>query len=372
MRAWFTDRNVKRALTLGLFVGSLYTFRHLALLLVFFVVFQRSLGTAATFLRDRTGLSFRAALLLVLLLALGVLGGGLGIGISRLVHHLPELRSSAETVVRTIEGSDLYHRYGHGLSERVVEQVRHNAQHMVGVAATAGREALYLLLGLLFAVLFLLEREELVQWRDELGPDSIPRIMMRYLGHVADAIAITLKLQVIVAVVNALVTLPVLIALQLPGIPALAAMLLITGLIPVVGGPIAGSVLMTLAYVTKGPGGLAAFVVSTFLLHKVESYYLAPRLTARHVKLPGFVLITSLVLFEHAFGIVGLFLSFPTLYVTARIREGWRDPELEAREEREQEDAISRVLPALRGRKIRKDVVAALAEKVSGEEPPAP
>ncbi|MEZ4406968.1 MAG: hypothetical protein R3A52_10880 [Polyangiales bacterium] len=34
--------------------------------------------------------------------------------------------------------------------------------------------------------------------------------------------------------------------------------------------------------------------MSTFLLHKIESYYLSPRLTAQHVKLPGFRIITSL------------------------------------------------------------------------------
>ena len=35
-------------------------------------------------------------------------------------------------------------------------------------------------------------------------------------------------------------------------------------------------------------------------------------------------IVTSLILFEHVFGLVGLFLSFPSLYVAAKIIESWR------------------------------------------------
>ncbi|AKU99707.1 hypothetical protein AKJ09_06371 [Labilithrix luteola] len=45
-----------------------------------------------------------------------------------------------------------------------------------------------------------------------------------------------------------------------------------------------------------------------------------PRLTARHVKIPGFLLIVSLLACEHVFGFKGLFLSFPILFVAGRIR----------------------------------------------------
>src|SRR5262249_16440792 len=66
--------------------------------------------------------------------------------------------------------------------------------------------------------------------------------------------------------------------------------------------------------------GVGLFVGLTFILHKIESYYLNPRLTARHVRLPGFLLIVSLIACEHLFGFKGLFLSFPILFVAGRIR----------------------------------------------------
>ena len=70
--------------------------------------------------------------------------------------------------------------------------------------------------------------------------------------------------------------------------------------------------------------GVGIFLGVTFLLGKIESYYLSPRLTAQHVKLPGIVLVVSLLLFETLFGFYGLFLSFPALYVASRIANEWK------------------------------------------------
>lgn len=351
MRAYLTDRNLRRLLVLVLFVGILWFFRHLLPLLVFFVVFERSIGSLAGYLSAWTRWKFKWCVIVVVAVMAGVVAGGVWFGVSVLVGHLSEIREGFDTIVDTVRGSHLYQRYGHlahATVGQMVEQLRHHAGDALSYAAGVTRDVLYVFIGLIFAIVFLMEREELEQWRESIPMDSVPRILLRYMGHVADAVAITLKLQVIVAVVNAFVTLPVLLLLKLPGIPALVAMLLVTGLIPVVGGPVAGAVLMTLAYVTRGPVGLAIFVVSTFILHKIESYYLNPRLTAKHVKLPSFVIITSLILFEHAFGLVGLFLSFPCLYVAAKIREGWIDPQEEIREEEEAARLVRGTLSAVR------------------------
>jgi predicted PurR-regulated permease PerM len=368
MRAYLTDRNLRRLFVLVLFVGLLAFFRHLLLLLVFFVVFERTIGLFAGYLSAATKLKFKWSVLLVVVLMAGVVGGAVWFGVATLIHQLPRIRESAETVIDTIRHSATYERYEH-LGDHVTiqqafTQARQHAGGALHFAASLTREVLYVFIGLIFAVVFLMERDELEAWRERIPMDSAPRILLRYMGHVADAIAITLKLQVIVAVVNAFVTLPVLLALRLPGIPALVAMLIVTGLIPVVGGPIAGAVLMVLAYVTRGVGGLAVFVGSTFILHKIESYYLNPRLTAKHVKLPSFVIITSLILFEHTFGIVGLFLSFPCLYVAAKIREGWLDPEDEIRDEEETTRAMRGMLPKLSGFRLRPGVLRGLREPV--------
>ena len=77
--------------------------------------------------------------------------------------------------------------------------------------------------------------------------------------------------------------------------------------------------------------GVGVFLGVTFVLGKVESYYLSPRLTAQHVKLPGLVLVVALLMFEVILGFWGLFLSFPALYVASRIANEWPEEEEEIR-----------------------------------------
>jgi predicted PurR-regulated permease PerM len=336
MRTFFNDRNIRRVVVLGLFLGLLYEFRHLAVLLVFFVLFERGLGTGARITRDRFGIPLMLGVVLQILLVLGTIAALVYVGWTRIIPAVPQIRTDLEGQFLHLKGWMHLRGFDHMESlqtENLIEKAQHYAGSVVGFLGSIGKSAVYVLMGLILAVVFLAEGPKLEAWRESMDEDSVPRILLRYFSYLCDAISITAQLQVIVAVVNTLITLPVLIVMGLPSIPALMAFLFSMGLIPVVGGVVSGAVMGTIAYVHRGPVGVAVFFVSTFLLHKIESYYLSPRLTARHVNLPGFVIITSLVLFEHAFGLVGLFLSFPALYVAARVRDAWRDPALEAQDE---------------------------------------
>jgi predicted PurR-regulated permease PerM len=317
------DRGRRRLVLLALFLGLLWEFRHLTVLLVFFVLFERTLGTGARFLRDRLKVPLAFGVLAQVLLALGAIAGLVVFGVVRVLPRVPTIQHDLQVqfghLLRWVRG---HHLLGEHLeASQALERGQHYAGSVLTFVAATGRNVVYALLGLILAVVFILEERDLEAWYDALPRDSPPRVLLGYLGHVREAITITAKLQVVVAVVNTLITLPVLLVLGLPSIPALLVFMVAMGLIPVVGGFVSGGVLAALAYVHKGFVGVGVFVVSTFVLHKIESYYLTPKLTARHIKLPGFVIITSLLLFEHVFGLVGLFLSFPSLYVAAKIRE---------------------------------------------------
>src|SRR4051812_25577689 len=65
---------VRRLFRLALFVGLILLFRKLLVLLVFFVAFERSLGRLARLVAERTRIPRKAALALVSLGLLAVLG----------------------------------------------------------------------------------------------------------------------------------------------------------------------------------------------------------------------------------------------------------------------------------------------------------
>jgi predicted PurR-regulated permease PerM len=223
--------------------------------------------------------------------------------------------------------SDLYQMLEaqHIDPEKYSEQVKRFSESLVKGAKTTGRILLHLVLGLILAVLYLVERKEVDETLAKIPQESFVGYFVAYFQFASEAIVLTIKVQVIVALVNAIITLPVMIALGLPNIPALMLMVFAFGLVPVVGNFLSGGVLVILAYLQKGWLGVGIFLASTFFLHKIESYYLNPRLTAKHVKLPSFVLIASLIVWEHLLGIVGVFVSFPFLYVVMKIRDLFRE-----------------------------------------------
>jgi predicted PurR-regulated permease PerM len=324
--AFLRERTPRRAIALGIFLGLLVFFRHLLVLLVFFVVFERVLMVVAGALAGRTGLPRKAAVAVVALLVLGAASGAAYLGVSRGVRAVILARQTMPERLEKLEQQRIYQEYGDYLpdADEVVEKLQHYASNIFKGVSAVGHGLIYALIGFILAVVFVIEEEELRGFLRSIDPRSLPGTLSRWLGYLADAMLVTVQFQLVVAACNAILTFPVLLLVGIPHAPALALLIFVSGLVPVVGNFAMGAVLSVLAFQAKGWFGVGLFVVLTFILHKLESYYLNPRLAARHVRLPGFVIIISLVLWEHALGVAGLFISFPFLYVAQRIRDELR------------------------------------------------
>jgi predicted PurR-regulated permease PerM len=199
---------------------------------------------------------------------------------------------------------------------------------MAHSAAQLGHLVIAFIIGLVLAIVYYFDQDRVHAFRDSLDPTSLAGTLVRWFEHVSEAVSLTVQLQLIVAAANAALTLPVLLVLRVPHVAPLMLLIFVSGLIPVVGNLVAGVVLSLVAYQTKGMMGVGLFIGLTFVLHKLESYYLNPRLTSRHVKLPSFVLVVSLLAWEHLLGIAGLFVSFPFLFVAGKIMTEFRAEDL--------------------------------------------
>jgi predicted PurR-regulated permease PerM len=323
---FFRERTPRRLLALAIFVGALVLFRHLLVLLVFFVAFERLFGIVADFLGARLRIGRKPALLVLVLGWLGGLGVAAAVGIGRVVRTALEVRHTLPEKIAAIREAPLFHQVQEHLgdADHLVDGAQHYAAGALGYLATFGHMVVYATVGFILAVVYVLEREELEAFAHRIDPRSLPGTLLRWFGDVADATVVTLQFQLVVAACNAVLTLPILVLVGIPHKATLLVLIFVSGLVPVVGNFIIGGVLMFLAYQARGWLGLAVFTGLTFVLHKLEAYYLNPRLAARHVRLPGFVLIVSLVLWEHLLGFVGLFVSFPFLFVADRILSEFR------------------------------------------------
>lgn len=311
-----------------MFLGLLYLFRSLAPVLICFVIFERAFGWAADHISSRFPLHRKGALGALL----GLMAAGLGLGgffaVRRLVPVFTSLRVDGRDHIESIVQSSIVARVRQVFNvdiHTITDSIKDYALTAVAYVSATAYFALFVFVGFVLALIYLFQREEIDTWSSGVRPEGILGTLARWLSYVADSIAITIRLQLIVAVVNAVVTLPLLIVLDLPHVGMLFLLVLISGLIPVVGGVLSGIVLCLVAYDVQGLWAVFVFLGVAFALGKIESYYLTPRLTAQHVKLPSFVLVLSLLLFETLFGFYGLFLSFPSLYVASRIAREWRE-----------------------------------------------
>lgn len=314
----------RRFFGLALFVGLLVGFRHLALVGVTLVVLARGLGALGGIVGRFLKRSERVGVLLCLgLLLLTLFGVGFGmfhIG-TRYYAELMALRSGRPLtdLMSELQAEAVSRLPGWIHFEDLKDKIPELVTPAMTYLRATGRMLLHVLLGIVLAIIYLLDRQPVDDMLSDIPGDSILGALRRYFSFLGEAIVITITLQFVVAIVNTVFTLPILVALRLPHLLGFTLLLFLSSLVPVVGNLVSGAVLIVAAYVYKGPIAVAVFVGSTFLLHKIEAYVLNPRLASRHVNLPSFVLIVTLVLFEHAFGLVGLFLSFPALYVAMNI-----------------------------------------------------
>ncbi len=323
---FFAEKTPRRLLLLSLFLGGLVLFRGLLILLVFFVIFERGFEWLSSLLRQRFRMKRKLALAICILTFLSLVGGGATVGIGRLVRLALELKETLPERIAAIQQLPLYEKAREHVDnlDKIVEGARHYAAGLLGYVSTAGHIALYALIGFILALVFLLDREVLHDFGRQIDQRSILGTLLRWLSHVADAMFVTVQFQLVVAACNAVLTIPVLLLVGVKHVPSLAVLIFVSGMVPVVGNFVSGAILSVLAYQASGWIGVVLFIVLTFILHKLESFYLNPRLAARHVRLPGFVLIVSLLCWEHVLGFIGLFVSFPFLFVTLRIAHEWR------------------------------------------------
>lgn len=338
------DLKTRRLVVVAVFLGILYWFRHLAPVFICFVVFERTLGWAADQIDRRTPLKRKWAVAALLTTLCGAAGGLAFLLVRRALPLVHTLRADGVGYLWQLaeHPAIVQLRAQTGIEmDAVLAVVKGHAGTAVRYATGTAHVLLFVVIGFILAVIYLFERDDMDTWYDSLPAASVVGTLARWLGYVADAIAVTVRMQVIVAVVNAVLTLPVLLFLGLPHVSLLFLLILVTGLLPVVGNLISGAVLSYVAYTEAGTWAVAVFLGVTFVLHKIESYYLNPRLAAEHVKLPGLVLVISLLLFEQTFGFVGLFLSFPALYVASRVSNEWQVQDATASLSRSQADAIA-------------------------------
>ncbi|MDQ1144438.1 putative PurR-regulated permease PerM [Bacillus sp. SORGH_AS 510] len=173
---------------------------------------------------------------------------------------------------------------------------------------------LQVLLALLLSLFFLLEKPRLIEFTKKFKTSKIAPFyaeieffaqkFVRTFGKVIEA-------QLIIAVVNCILTTISLWLLDFPQLGGLSIMIFVLGLIPVAGVIISLIPLVIIAYSIGGLMKVLYVGIAIMIIHGVEAYILNPNLMSSKTNLPVFYTFIVLIFSEHFFGIWGLIIGIP-------------------------------------------------------------
>lgn len=167
---------------------------------------------------------------------------------------------------------------------------------------------------LLLTFLFLISKDELKKFNKRFENSKISYYYLFYkkLAKIfIHSFGKVIEVQLIVALINSILSIIGLLILGFPQPLALGLMILVLSLIPVFGVVISLIPLCIIAFKIGGIKKIIEVIILICILHFLESYFLNPKLMADKVHLPIFVTFFLLIIGEKWLGIWGLIIGIP-------------------------------------------------------------
>lgn len=203
---------------------------------------------------------------------------------------------------------------GAGLEEGFQEFFTVVLQNISTFAQKILRISFHFILSLVFSFLILWDLDRLVLEIQSLKSSRLGKpfkILAPKISKFGDIVGRAFEAQIVIAIVNTILTL---IGLTLLGIPSklfLSVFVFVCSFIPVVGVIISSIPICLLGYKTAGLilAFQAAFLI--VIIHFIEAYILNPRIVGGHLSVHPFIAVCILVFSENWFGVWGLLLGVP-------------------------------------------------------------
>lgn len=177
-----------------------------------------------------------------------------------------------------------------------------------------GTFSLQVLIALLMSLFFLLEKPRLIEFTKKFKTSKIASIYaeieffsLKFVGTFGKVI----EAQLIIAVVNCILTTIALWIFGFPQLGGLSIMILFLGLIPVAGVIISLIPLVIIGYSIGGAMTVLYVFIAIMIIHAIEAYILNPNLMSSKTNLPVFYTFLVLIFSEHFFGVWGLIIGIP-------------------------------------------------------------
>ncbi|SMF29407.1 AI-2E family transporter [Paenibacillus barengoltzii] len=177
-----------------------------------------------------------------------------------------------------------------------------------------GEWSLNLFIAIVLSLFFLLEKEKVTNFTVQFRESKIGGLFkeLEYFGRkFVQSFGKVIEVQFLIATVNAVLSTIFLWILGFPNLIALAIMIFLLGLVPVMGVIISLIPLCAIAFKIGGLIKIVYVLIMVALVHAVETYFLNPKFMSNKTHLPIFFTFLILLVSEHFLGVWGLIVGVP-------------------------------------------------------------
>lgn len=185
---------------------------------------------------------------------------------------------------------------------------------LLSTISDIGKWSLNLFVAIVLSLFFLLEKEKVTNFTAKFKASRMSGLFveLEYFGKkFVHSFGKVIEVQFLIALVNSILSTIFLWIFGFPNLIALAIMIFLLGLIPVMGVIISLIPLCAIAFKIGGLIKIVYVLIMIAVVHAVETYFLNPKFMSNKTHLPIFYTFLILLVSEHFFGVWGLIVGVP-------------------------------------------------------------
>lgn len=309
------SRGFKRILIFALISFVLYLLKDMINLILLTFIFAFLMDRLVKFVSAHVRLNRKLIVVILYVLIIGLLSLGL-------VKYMPLIVSEITQLIKQLTAfyTSKHHNIVLNYLVNRIEKIQisnyleQGFTFVVRYFTDVSRGGLQVLLALLMSLFFLLEKPRLIEFTKKFKTSKIASIYEEiefFAQKFAGTFGKVIEAQLIIALVNSVLTTIALWILGFPQLGGLSIMIFLLGLIPVAGVILSFVPLAIIAYSIGGIMKVLYVGIAILIIHSIEAYILNPNLMSSKTNLPVFYTFIVLIFSEHFFGVWGLIVGIP-------------------------------------------------------------
>lgn len=315
-KIWQTS-GFKRFLILVFVAVILYVLRDMINLILLTFIFSFLMDRLTEYVSRRLKLKRNRKLIVVILYALifGLLSYAVIKYLPIITYEIRELIKQLTTFYTTRHDNSVLSYFMQKVQKiQVSNYLEQGFTYLIKYFTDISKVGLQVFLAVLLSLFFLLEKPHLIEFTKKFKTSKMASIYNEiefFAGKFAKTFGKVIEAQLVIALVNCLLTTIALWILGFPQLGGLSIMIFLLGLIPVAGVILSFIPLSIIAYSIGGLIKVLYVGIVILIVHGIEAYILNPKLMSSKTNLPVFYTLIVLIFSEHFFGVWGLIVGIP-------------------------------------------------------------